>query len=355
MDQRMQDISTLREMQELQDKMNEISCSLDELDRDVDDVEIDDSQYDIGNVDECERLKESAISENDQKYLQKYEKATGKFIVIPIVAIAAAIVVFILTKDLLLGAVIAGAGFVLRSIVKAPIERRIEKEAADAANVIRDEYVPKLEEARVKDEKEMKRYEKDLKEAQEKCREEQKPRREELKTELTKAKQRFKEIKILSEKDMEDLDMIIDMLESRRADNVKEALLEVDKEKRRQEEEERRRQEAEAARLASLPGTVFLRVGSINTRTGKLQTVRNQVYVDGVPFGVSSAEGSSIQLNPGPHSIYAELEEAGYLFTSPTQSFVLSGSGKEYIKIMIKNARAGIYVCKSVDELMRDN
>lgn len=140
------------------------------------------------------------------------------------------------------------------------------------------------------------------------------------------------------DKDPDIIDELLDLLESHRADNIKEALLERDREKRRLEQERQAAIAAEAARKASMPGKVYVRIGSINTYSGALQTVANNIYVDGASYGAGNANGSVIQLNPGPHNIYAQLQEAGYIFTTPTYSFYLEGEGSIRLKIMIKNA-----------------
>lgn len=135
------------------------------------------------------------------------------------------------------------------------------------------------------------------------------------------------------------LDIVIKRLRGGEAETVKEALQQIEEENRRQEEE-RRRQEAEIR--AKMPGRVNITVGSINTYSGKLQDVRNSIYIDGQLYGSANSIGTVVQLNPGPHTIFAQLQEAGYIFTSQTSSFILNGDAE--INVLIKLDYGNVYM-----------
>ena len=279
----------------------------------------------------------------------------GCFFLVPFVGIAGAFAVAFLTKIYVLAAVIFIASFIVAPIWASVIKKRTLAERDQAIRKISKEYDQKYKQALKEDEAERSRYYDDLSAACDKYHEAHRHERERLESEKAEYKKELAKIRIISESDMPNIHQLIRILESNRASNIKEALLELDNQKRlgeekkrREAEEQRRRIAEEEARRANMPGRVHVRIGSINTYSGALQTVRNTIYFDGAQYGFGDATGNTVfQLNPGVHNIYAQLAEAGYVFTTPTQSFMLPGSGDVYLKIAIKNARANVYLCSS--------
>lgn len=365
MNTRNEDIKTLQEMQTIQRELQNVSKALKQLDKSENDVSIDYNQYKTHHADECEMERDDALKESADAFTKQKKSAVAKLSLIPWIGIAAAIAIIVFVKNVWLGISIGILGFIIKSIPKHIISKRISKEANAEAAKITAAYKIKLDKALEEDEKEKHRYESDLKIAREKCREKNQSARETLEKQAKEYENNLNKIKIISDNDMENIPMLINILKGNRADNIREALLFLDEQKRRKKEEEirrkeeaerrrqaeeaeRRRQAEKAARLASMPGTVHVRIGSINTYSGKLQTVRNSIYFDGAHYGPGDATGTTtFQLNPGIHNVYAQLQEAGYIFTSQNLSFTLPGNGDVYVKIIIKNARASIYLCSS--------
>ncbi|MBQ5601266.1 MAG: hypothetical protein IIU77_00410 [Clostridia bacterium] len=360
MDTRKEDIKTLQEMQSIQRELKNISQGLKRLDEIEDNVTVDENQYRMTNAIECEENKEKAITESFDVFIKKQKAATAKFSFAPWVGLAAGIAVIILSKEIAwLGMILFVLGFVIKGIASSVISKQISKEQDAAISKIEAEYKTKLEKAKEEDEEEENRYYNDLEIAREKCREHNKAAREKLENQQKEYENNLDKIRVISDDDMKNIPALIKILEGNRADNIKEALLVMDEQKRQEKEaeERRRREEAEEkrrrkaeeeARLATMPGTVHIRIGSINTYSGNLQTVRNAIYFDGALYGAGDANGTTtFQLNPGAHNVYAQLQEAGYIFTSPNQTFTLPGNGHVYLKVMIKNARAVISLCSS--------
>ena len=362
---RKEDLKALREMQSIKREFQEISEELAALDIEEINFDLCCDEYKTNHLEECKGEKEAALKKVPEEFYQRREAAVKKYAILPWIGIAAGIAVVLLASNYAgLGLLIGIAGFVVKSIIKASISKSIEAELSKKMDELEAEYDAKLEKAFDEDEAEELRYQSDLENAIQKLREENQPEREKLEQQREACEKKLDEIRIISYDDMDNIDALIKILDSGRADNVKEALLIVDEQKRQEEEAEkrhrreeaeaeRRRQEEERIRLASTPGTVHVRIGSINTYSGLLKTVRNAIYFDGTNYGPGDANGTTtFQLNPGAHNVYGQLEEAGYLFTSPNQSFTLPGGGDVYIKIMIKNAAARIYLCSSESEFL---
>ena len=364
-ERRKQDIATLREMQGLLGSIGDLQSEMNALCKEIKNCGVKHSDYATHNEEETEVAKKEETDQEVERWLKTEKAAKAKFKWIFWVALAAGVAVIALLKNIWAGILVAVAGYILPKILEAPAVKRCRKEHSEERTAIEKKYEKLLEEARKKDEDEEARYDADCEAERAKKEAEAAPRKSALQSEIDAKKSRYDEISIVSKKDLDrDPDIIeklLDLMEGSRADSVKEALLELDREKRRQEEArlaaiaaERARQAAEQARLAAMPGKVTIRIGSINTYSGALQAVRNTIYVDGAPYGSGSPSPAVIQLNPGPHAIYAQLQEAGYIFTTPTHSFNLQGNGNVYLKIMIKNARAAIYPCSTEQELLSD-
>lgn len=364
MSTKQEDIQTLKEMQIIQRELQTISKGLKNLDEMENDVSIDYADYDTTHVICCESKKEQAIAQTKDTYFKKRKSSVRIFKILAWLCLAAGIAVIAVFKIVWLGFVIAPSGFIIKIIASSIISKKNSRKAAAEIAKIEVEYKTKIEQAKEEDKKEDARYESDFAAALRKIRDENQPARIKLEKQKKEYEEKLEKIKVISDDDMKNIPALINLLESNRADNIKEALLALDeqirkeneaKERRRREEAEakRQRQEAEAARLASMPGTVHIRIGSINAYSGKLQTVRNNIYFDGALYGSGDANGATtFQLNPGVHNVYAQLQEAGYIFTTPNRSFTLTGNGDVYLKIMIKNARASISECNSSYEFM---
>lgn len=366
MDTRKEHIEALKEMQGLQSKIKRIDKSLAQLSKDESKVDIEARDYKTDHADRLRDKRDYNKFQIVEKYNEKKKQETAKFKFIPWIGVAVGIALAVFVQ-IFLGIIVLIAGFVVKKVLASSVNKNINKECDAALDVEDKEYESKLDEAERLDEAEQERYERDLAQARKERKAANKEEREKLEAEKKACKQKFESVRIISDSDMPDINRLISILESNRADNIKEALLELDnerrraeeerrrreEERRRREEEERRRREEEAARLAMMPGKVHVRIGSINTYSGRLQTVANVIYIDGAAYGAGDATGATVfQLNPGPHSVYAQLKEAGYIFTTPTQSFVLPGSGDVYIKVAIRNARATISLCSSMSDMM---
>ena len=311
MSKREEDIQALYKMQQILKNVEKIDKQLGELDEKENNVTIDWSLYETCHESNCEAEKELKRKENFEKFQAKKKAALAKFWFVPVIFAVAAVVFSILTKKWVIGVAIFVLGFIVKWLMGLPTSNRISKEADLEAKRIMDEYELKLEEAKKADEEEELRYEKDLAAAREKCMAENQAKRQKLKEEKKACKDELEQNRVVSDSDVENIPALLRFLESNRADNIKEALQALDEEKRRVEEEKRRRAEearrraeAEAARLAAMPGKVHVRIGSINTYSGKLQSVRNTIYIDGSPYGYGDASGGTVfQLNPGLHSM----------------------------------------------------
>ncbi len=359
-----EDIQALQEMRIIQRELQTISKGLQNLDKSEDDIDIDYNNYNTHHAEQCEAEKKDAVKQSEASFIKKKKSSVRKFSLLAWLSLAAGIAIIAIFKEVLLGWIVAPVGLIVKIIAKKIISKKISKESATEIARIEAEYKIKLEKAIEEDKKEDSRYDSDWEAALKNLREKNEPARIKLEKQKQEYEDKLNKIRIISDNDMKNIPALINILESNRADNIKEALLVMDeqirreneeKEKRRREEAEikRQRQAEEAARLASLPGTVHIRIGSINTYSGKLQTVRNNIYFDGALYGAGDASGATtFQLNPGVHNVYAQLQEAGYIFTTPNQTFNLSGNGDVYLKIMIRNARASITLCSSSSDFM---
>ncbi len=364
MSTKQEDIQTLKEMQIIQRELQTISKGLQNLDKIEDNVSLDYADYDTRHVSRCEFEKEYAIEQAKGVFNKKRKSNVRVFSIFAWLCLAAGIAIIAIFKIVWLGLVVAPLGFIVKIIASSIISKQNSRKVADEIAKIEAEYKNKLEKAKEEDKKEDDRYDSDFAAALRKQRDENQPARTKLEKQKKEYEDKLKKIRIISDADMKNIPALINLLESNRADNIKEALLTLDeqihkeneaREKRRREEAEakRQRQAEEAARLASMPGTVHIRIGSINTYSGKLQTVRNNIYFDGALYGSGDANGATtFQLNPGVHNVYAQLQEAGYIFTTPNQTFTLTGNGNVYLKVMIRNARASITLCSSASEFM---
>ena len=244
---------------------------------------------------------------------------------------------------------------ILNSVAEKPINAAFEKEQKE----MQQKQKKRLEEAEKADEDALTRQQEDCDAAYDAVIAKNQDKLDAMEA----AQKEFNEITLLSQADLEkDLGLIkkvLELMEGSRADSVKEALQELD---RRECEAEAARRAAEMARLeaerrererlASMPGRLHMYVGSINTYSGNLQSVRNEVYVDGVLYGMATSTGSVIQLNPGPHTVFVKMLDAGYLFTTPSRSIDLHGNGDLYMKAMIKNAVPSLTVGHSESDIL---
>ena len=359
MDTRKEDIKTLQEMWELQKNIQRIIKKLAQLDNSEANVAVSRTQYDTTHEVKCNNEKKETRQQIADTYISKEKKAVSKFSFVPWIGIAGGIAVAFFAKEWLLAIGLVILGFILKYIITRPISKKIIKEHEDEQLKLEKEFETRLKIAKEEDKKEELRYRNDVESARQEQRDANRSKREELRSEKKQHEEMLKKIQIIPTKDMDNIPMLLDILESCRADNIKEALLEMDKQKRRIEEEkreeEKRRQAEEDARLAAMPGKVHIRIGSVNSNSGKLQTKRNSIYIDGVAYGFGNANAATtFQLNPGPHNIYAQIQEVGNIYTTPTQSFVLNGDGNVYVKIKLVNLRPIIRLCSSMSDLMED-
>ena len=341
-DRRKQDIATLRQMLVLQNEIDEIIDEIDSIEVGLQDCDVDPDDYKTDREDETQARKTEELAQLFAQYEAKEKAATAKAKWIFWGIFAVGILVAAVLKEFLVGVIIVIAAFIVKKIMEAPAKKQVHEAYDQEAAQVAKKYEKLLEEAKAQDDAEQERYENDFAEKMAQQRAEAEPELKALEEKKAALEKEYEQIRIVSQRDMDKdpdiIDELLDLLESHRADNIKEALLERDREKRRLEQERQAAIAAEAARKASMPGKVYVRIGSINTYSGALQTVANNIYVDGASYGAGNANGSVIQLNPGPHNIYAQLQEAGYIFTTPTYSFYLEGEGSIRLKIMIKNA-----------------
>lgn len=358
LERKKQEIKAMRRMRELRASIAQATKNLKNLKNEYQNYKLPEdgfALYHFSQISEkCKEEKKTAR----EPLVSAQDKAETKCMWVFFLAVAGSIALGIIRKSFWLGLLTAAASFALYVVADALIKKAYEKKRIKLHRQIDEKYQAALKEAKELDAREREHYDAALKEKQEEKKAEAAPKIQELERHIDQMEEEYRQISLISEKDIKKdadiIDKVLDLMESNRADTVKEALQEIDREKQRKAREAKEAMERELARQASLPGKVYFCVGSINTYSGKLQSVRNTIYVDGAPYGAGSPMLSSIQLNPGPHSIYAQIEEAGYIFTTATYSFNMEGNGSIYLKIMIKNARAVIYPYATEKDLLND-
>lgn len=156
---------------------------------------------------------------------------------------------------------------------------------------------------------------------------------------------------VINKDDWNNVDYLIERISSRRSDSIKEALIELDRKnnerKRREKEAALEKAAEESARRAAMPGRLNIIIYGVNSYSGTKRSVRNVIYIDGQPYGSGAMQPTTIQLNPGPHTLYVRIRESDDLYTSPAYSFNLQSDGDVYLRVVGKLLEANIYVHES--------
>ena len=132
---------------------------------------------------------------------------------------------------------------------------------------------------------------------------------------IKRCRAEYDKIKIVSDKEFQKnpkiIEKIIGLMESGRADTVKEALNAIDNEEREIHNQKSR-----------TPGTLYIQVDSYI----------NEVFIDGQSYGAISKPYGTIMLNPGLHNILVICKAGGMYIESRARQFNMEGDGELFYK-----------------------
>ena len=155
------------------------------------------------------------------------------------------------------------------------------------------------------------------------------------------------------------ISQMLRLIESGRADNVKECFRLIDEEEYRKKEEARRRaeeeQRREEERKRNSPGRVYVYVGEPRSG-GEWKVPRNEITIDGQSYGPGTIPYKEIVLQPGWHTICVAIQYTSeYIYRSDTIQFNLDGCGEKYYQFFIESPHRGVEIkeCASRSDLSR--
>lgn len=232
-----QEMQTLRRMQTLRQAIQRTKENVEGLEMAIKNYVDENAPL---NPDNYARAKRQT-QELERRLKEQYDDRTGsnalKAAGIWFLSVIVAIIMVVRTKNLLIGIAIAGGAFILCAIVAGILDSKYEKQRNAAKKELQEEIDRRLKEAEAKDEKELKRIKNIKNQLSQQKRTELAPEIEAETAVLSSLEKEYREISILSEKDLKNDPKLISKLlyymESYRADNLKEALLLVDEENRR--------------------------------------------------------------------------------------------------------------------------
>ena len=133
--------------------------------------------------------------------------------------------------------------------------------------------------------------------------------------EIKQCRAEYDKIKIVSDKELNKnpkiIEKIIDLMESGRADTVKEALNAIDNEEKEI-----------LIKKSRTPGTLYIQVDAYI----------NEVFIDGQSYGAISKPYGTIKLNPGLHNILVICKAGGMYIESRARQFNMEGDGELFYK-----------------------
>lgn len=178
------------------------------------------------------------------------------------------------------------------------------------------------------------------------------PKLDNIEHQLRLHRQNFMNLNVLSFNDVDEdpelLSKMLRLIESGRADSVKECYQLIDEEKYRQEEEKRREEE----RKRNSPGKIYVYVGE--PRSGKVP--RNEITIDGQSYGPGTIPYKEIVLQPGWHTICVAIQYiSDTIYRSDAFQFELEGCGEKYYQFFIESPHRGVEIkeCASRSDLSR--
>ncbi len=317
-------------MEEKLDEINKLERQIHNIEGKMKASGVKRKNYDIENVDRLEEAKEAQerLVEIDKKYNKMWMKALGIIIgVMGLLFTELSPYLGIIKNFGILLAIFIGS-VIVAIIVYFSAKKIGEKEREQALALLEADYKQKLPDAKAKDDAEEERYEKDNNAALKKLKEKYTPELNGLKEKLSLAKKQFKEIQVISDRDLGSISKMIDLIRSRRADSIKECfkLLEEENERNRRQEEEKRRQEEERRRNSPGELTVFV----TRNADGRYKVPKNAIYIDGIDQGFAVYPGKTIKLMPGIHSIYVKVQVYDHIYSSDSFQIQIEGGESSY-------------------------
>ena len=189
------------------------------------------------------------------------------------------------------------------------------------------------------------------------------PKLDNIEHQIRLHRQNFINMNLLSFEDVDQkpelISQMLRLIESGRADNVKECFRLIDEEEYRKKEEARRRaeeeQRREEERKRNSPGRIYVYVGEPRSG-GEWKVPRNEITIDGQSYGPGTIPYKEIVLQPGWHTICVAIQYTSeYIYRSDTIQFNLDGCGEKYYQFFIKSPHRGVEIkeCASRSDLSR--
>ncbi len=238
MERKIAEIRTLRRMLELRSAIQESSDNIAGLNQEVNNIKTN-KAYIINTTPALKVNQKNELDRIDREWKNKCDKAQSKAVIGFVVSLILIVVLAICIKNLWIG---LGCG-VVSLLIYAGVDNKIQTKYRIHCNNAKEEakqrYNELIKEAEKKDIKEKKRKDADLAELRKKKRAELATQFEEEYALKDAYEREYAEISIISKNDTDNdpeiIEKILYLMESNRADNVKEALLQLDEAKRKQE------------------------------------------------------------------------------------------------------------------------
>lgn len=263
--------------------------------------------------------------------------------------ILCAVVIYLVS--FLMGLIPLVAGLVVYFVLDSSFKKKYDAERNRISYETTIAYQQRIQDAENEDKQAKAAYRNAVKAENEQRAAQTQPKLEENARQIQLHEDLYEQNRVVSDADLAEdpklIDKMLRLLESGRADNIKECFrwFEEEKERERRAAEERRqaeeaRRRAEEERKRNSPGEVYVYVGEKHSYGYKAP--RNEIIIDGQEYGPATMPYKKITLMPGLHTIrvVVQLYYGGnyHLPQSDILQFQLEGGTKKYFQFYLKDS-----------------
>ncbi len=331
-DRRAQDLTSLKRMKEICSEIDGLKLKIEHMEEEIDKYSVSDVKDEVFEVDNFDKVKAEMEAEK-QRFVRSFKCNTAcKKLAIAFLISGIAVFIFadppISAYGGIAGIVIAVIFGILQSIINSNHSKQGDIELAR----IKDIYDKKSAEALDMDLAEGERFRLYKENKFASVRAEIK----DIQSKIINLEKEYDNVSVISKEDIKAdpdiVDKMIRLIESRRADSIKECFAILDEEKRRALAEAEAFRRAEEERIRNSPGTVHVMAVRRNTYDKKYEVVRNLIEIDGQDYGSAGLPYKSIQLMPGFHTIRVHTQSTSEVYSSNVIQFNLKGGEDIYYK-----------------------
>jgi len=238
MERKTNEIRILRRMLELRSAIQESKDNIAGLNQEVNNVKTN-KTYILNTTPALKVNQKNELEKIDREWKKKCDEAQNKAVIGLVASLILIVVLAIFIKNLWIGLGLGVAALLIYAGIDSKIQTKHKIHFNDEKEKVKERYTELIKEAEKKDSKDRKRKDADIAELRKKKRAELATQFEEEYALKDAYEREYAEISIISKNDIDNdpqiIEKILYLMESNRADNVKEALLQLDEAKRQQE------------------------------------------------------------------------------------------------------------------------